>query len=104
MFSSRADVQIHGHSQVLSQTIKECRMALNMSPEQLARMIKKTPEFVQDLEKAKVAIDSQVLEDCAWAFGLSAAEMVEIAVSEAVLVVAGDQSPHLQLASKKCAS
>jgi hypothetical protein len=53
----------------------------------------KSPEYVQDLENGKLAIDSQALEDCAAAFGLSAGEIVEIAVSESVTLLASEPAP-----------
>jgi ribosome-binding protein aMBF1 (putative translation factor) len=80
MISKKGNVQIHSFSPVLSEAIKQCRIAQNMSPQQLAARIRKSTEFVHDLENAMVAIDSPTLEDCAAAFGLSAGELVEIAL------------------------
>jgi ribosome-binding protein aMBF1 (putative translation factor) len=81
MFSRKANIQIHSVSPVLSEAIRQCRIAAGMSPEQLAKKIRKSSDFVNDLEQALIAIDSQILEDCASALGLSSGEMVNIAIS-----------------------
>ena len=88
MFSKRSSVQIKSVSPRLSQAIKQCRQALEMSQKDLSRKIRRSVEYVQDLENSAVAIDSQTLEDCATSFGLSVGELVEIAISESVIVVA----------------
>lgn len=92
MYSRKTEVQIHSLSPLLSEAIKRCRTALDMSPQSLARKIGRHPAFVTKLENAEVAIDSQSLEDCASAFGLSVGELVELALSKNVLVVASIES------------
>jgi ribosome-binding protein aMBF1 (putative translation factor) len=96
MFSRKPDIQIHGLSPMLGEAIKQCRRSLDMPVQELAIKIRKTPDFVLDLEHAKTNINSQILEDCAAAFGLSASELVEIALSEKVLVVARTARPKHQ--------
>jgi transcriptional regulator with XRE-family HTH domain len=72
----------------LGDTIRLCRIALGMSQLDLAARIKRSLSFVHDLEQARIDVDIDILEDCAAVFGLSAGEMVELALSESVLLVA----------------
>jgi len=91
MFAKTTGVQIHSLSPMLSEAIKECRIALDLSPQEFARKIYKSADFVYDVEQAEIAINSDVLEDSASVFGLSVGELVEIAVSEKSRIVASVQ-------------
>lgn len=88
MFERKPDIQIHSLSPLLSKAIKECRLSLDLSKQEFAKKIRKSPNYVEDLEQARVAITSDVLENSANVFGLSVGELVEIAVTEKTLVVA----------------
>lgn len=92
MFKRRANIQIYSVSPILSKTIKQCRCTIEMSTEELAKAIHKSTEYVIDLEQAKIAIDSQTLEDCALVFGLSPSQMVEIALNDYAL--SGAKAPN----------
>jgi len=87
MSSRNLDVQIHRISPLLSQTIKQCRRALHMSSAEFAQRLRKTPAYLAQLERAEIAFTSQVLEDCASTLGLSVAELVEIAVSDRMVLL-----------------
>jgi ribosome-binding protein aMBF1 (putative translation factor) len=69
-------IQIHSQSPELSAAIKQCRIRLDMSPQEFAKKIRKTAEYVHELEQAEIAINTPTLEDCASAFGLSVGELV----------------------------
>lgn len=82
MLSNKTEVHIHSLSPMLSEAIKQCRIALDLSPQQFAKKICKSVNYVQQLEQAKIAISSDVLQDSAFALGLTVGELVEIAVSQ----------------------
>ena len=53
MPSRKSELHIHSLSPMLSEAIKQCRMALDMSPQQFAKKIRKSVDFVNDLEQPK---------------------------------------------------
>ena len=88
MYTKKTDIQIHSLSSLLSKAIKQCRNALDLSSKEFATKIHKSTSYIQDVEQGRIPVTSDVLEDCASAFGLSVSELFEIAISEKALVVA----------------
>ncbi len=93
MSSNKLDVHIHCLSPLLSEAIGQCRRALDMSVKEFANKIHKTPNYLFQLERAKIAITSQVLQDCATNLGLSVGELVDIAVYGQVLLLTDEDGP-----------
>ena len=85
--NKKIDIQINSMSPMLGETIRQCRLALKMTPREFANQLHTSLTFVLQIERAEVAISSQILEDCANILGLSSAELCELAMSEKVMMV-----------------
>jgi len=71
----------------LCATIRECRLALELSEEELGEAIGKNADYVQKLEKGELQFGLDVLRKCAQAFSLSMSEFLELADENHELVL-----------------
>lgn len=91
MSSKKLDIEINSISPLLSEAIAHCRRALEISVPEFAKSIHKSKEFVYQLERAEIAITSQILLDCATALGISIGEIIEIALSGQLMLISADE-------------
>lgn len=80
---------------VLGETIRECRLYLEMSVSEFAQKIGRTPSFVRQLEQAQIEFSIGLVKDCASALDISVDELFDFASGEYELVVFGDSSAVL---------
>jgi ribosome-binding protein aMBF1 (putative translation factor) len=52
-----------------------------MLASELAKLLGRNATFINQVESAEIAIDTQTLEDCAAAFDISVVELLEMAIS-----------------------
>jgi transcriptional regulator with XRE-family HTH domain len=89
MLARKPSLQIHNlRCRQVGEAIKQCRIALDLSVQDLAKRIGRSASQVQDIEEARVAVDSELLQSCASVFGLTEIEIVSLAASDSTLLVA----------------
>lgn len=81
MRSNTRSIQILGRSPALGKAIKRCRVERDMLVSELAKLLGRNATFINQVESAEIAIDTQTLEDCAAAFDISVVELLEMAIS-----------------------
>lgn len=97
----KIDIQINSLSPALGETIRQCRLALRMSPREFANQLHTSLTFVLQIERAEVAMTSQILEDCAQILGLSPQELVDMSMSKKMMMVL---EPVDEVSSMECSA
>lgn len=80
---------------VLGETIRQCRLYLEISVSEFARKIGRQPSYVRQLEQAQVELSMPLLKDCARALDISVEELFEFASGDCDLLLMGDASELL---------
>ena len=75
---------------LLGETIRRCRMYLEMSISEFAHKIGRQPSFVRQLEQSQIEFSMSLLKDCAKALDISVEELFEFAAGDCDLLVMGD--------------
>lgn len=84
----------------MNEAIRSCRLALGLSPKQLADEIGESTYFVIDLEQGSITIDEPLLARCAYGLGIAVDDLIAIAeddfVPVALLISNQRKITHLQ--------
>ena len=75
---------------VLGETVRDCRLYLEMSVSEFATKMGRTPSFVRKLEQAQVEFTIGLVNDCAQSLDISVEELFELASGEYQLAIFGD--------------
>lgn len=80
---------------LLGETIRNCRLHLDISLSEFAQKIGRPPSFVRQLEQSQIEFSMGLLKDCAKALDISVEELFEFASGECELLVIGDTAELL---------
>ncbi len=80
---------------LLGETIRQCRLHLDISLSEFAHKIGRPPSFVRQLEQSQIEFSIGLLKDCAKALDISVEELFEFASGECELLVMGDTAELL---------
>lgn len=81
---------------VLGETIRQCRIYLEIPVAEFAMKIGRPPSFVRQLEQSQIEFSISLLKDCAKALEISVEELFEIASGDCDLILMGDLSESLK--------